>query len=171
MARHRRGVGSEKFTAPRHPIPPAAFASADGLAGVRWRRLPAAVPFALLPFPKGAPPASCDLIKEGSMQHVISIDSVGRGRFDAYYGGSDRLLVANTPTPFLNGARALLAEGLAAPDDLVVMVHRLNPLAECLRAKVGKAAKLDRGKSAAAAPPIAPAVEAGTRQRAAESAT
>jgi hypothetical protein len=74
--------------------------------------------------------------------HTISIDPAAPGRFDAYV--SDRLLVANTLTPFFASARALLAEGLAKPKDTVVMVHRANPFAECLRAKVSKAAKLTR---------------------------
>jgi hypothetical protein len=122
--------------------------------------------------------------------HTIAIVPAAPGRFGAYYG--DRLLVAASRTPFLDDARALLAEGLAAPDDDVVMVFRANPSIECLRAKVGAAARLtvnedsprfakhdpvrlarlrDSLKPLKPSPPIAPADEAGAGQRLDETVT
>jgi hypothetical protein len=78
--------------------------------------------------------------------HTITIAPTRPGQFSAYAG--DRLLVTSSRTPFLDGARTLLAAGLAAPDDIVVMVYAANPSTECLRAKVGVAAI--RAPSAAA---------------------
>jgi hypothetical protein len=61
------------------------------------------------------------------------------GRFDARYG--DRLLVERTRTPFCDGARAMLAQGLADPSDRLVMRHAGSET-DALAAKVGVAAKL-----------------------------
>ncbi len=77
-----------------------------------------------------------------------TFDSTNRrlpGRFDAL---SDRLLVHGTKTPFLDGARALLNLGFD-PNATVVMKHA-GYGTECLRARIGVAAKLtvkepDRG--------------------------
>jgi hypothetical protein len=70
--------------------------------------------------------------------HTITIASARPGQFSAYVG--DRLLVTSSRTPFFDGARILLAAGLAEPDDIVIMVYAANPSTECLRAKVGVAA-------------------------------
>ena len=78
--------------------------------------------------------------------HTITIAPTRPGQFSAYAG--DRLLVTSSRTPFLDGARTLLAAGLAEPDDIVVMVYAANPSTECLRAKAGVAAI--RAPSAAA---------------------
>ena len=61
------------------------------------------------------------------------------GRFDALYG--DRLLVERTRTPFCDGARALLAQGLADSGDRLVMRYAGSE-SDALSAKVGTAAKL-----------------------------
>ena len=73
------------------------------------------------------------------LQWTIAIAPATPGRFDALLG--DRLIAANTPSPFLSGTRALLAEGLAAPDDEVVLIYHANPALLCLRATVGDAAR------------------------------
>jgi hypothetical protein len=76
--------------------------------------------------------------------HTITFAPTGRGRFDAFLsapGRGNRLIVANTLSPYLSGARALLAEGLAAPDDDVMLVYRDNPELLCLRATVDAAAR------------------------------
>ena len=57
--------------------------------------------------------------RPAGLQWTIAIAPATPGRFDALLG--DRLIAANTPSPFLSGVRALLAEGLAAPDDEVVL--------------------------------------------------
>jgi hypothetical protein len=75
--------------------------------------------------------------------HTIAFAPAGRGRFDAFLGSDrgNRLIVANTLSPYLSGARALLAEGLAAPGDDVMLVYRDNPELLCLRATVDAAAR------------------------------
>jgi hypothetical protein len=69
------------------------------------------------------------------------------GRFDAVIDG--KVIVPATRQPFLDGARALLAEG-ANPEATIVLKHAGSPT-ECLRARLGAAAKLtveesNRGK-------------------------
>jgi hypothetical protein len=61
------------------------------------------------------------------------------GRFDAFHG--DLCLVERSRTPFCDGARALLARGLANPGDRIVMRHA-GANHDALSAKVGTAAKL-----------------------------
>jgi len=61
------------------------------------------------------------------------------GRFDASRG--DRCLVERSRTPFCDGARALLAQGLADPGDQLVMRHSGSET-DALVARVGTAAKL-----------------------------
>jgi hypothetical protein len=61
------------------------------------------------------------------------------GKFDARLG--DRSIVEASRTPFCDGARALLAQGLAAPGDLLVMRHT-GSQHDALRAMVGVAARL-----------------------------
>jgi hypothetical protein len=62
------------------------------------------------------------------------------GRFDARLAG-DRPIIERSRTPFLDAARALLASGLALPDDMLEMRHD-NSEHVVLRAKVSVAAKL-----------------------------
>jgi hypothetical protein len=69
------------------------------------------------------------------------------GRFDAVTDG--KVLVAATRQPFLDGARALLAEG-ANPQATIILKHPGSETV-CLRARLGAAAKLtveesNRGK-------------------------
>ena len=71
--------------------------------------------------------------------YTIAFARAAPGRFNAFM--DDRLIVENTPSPFLSGARALLAEGFSAPDDDVVLVYRPSPELLCLRATVGDAAR------------------------------
>jgi hypothetical protein len=74
--------------------------------------------------------------------HVILITAAKPGRFDAkLVGGGDVFLVESTRTPFLDSARALLAGGLAAPSDVLIMRHDGSEH-DALRAAVGVAAKL-----------------------------
>jgi len=61
------------------------------------------------------------------------------GKFAAFLG--ERQIVAASRTPFCDGARALLAEGTAAPGDLLVMRHAGGEH-DALKAAVGVAAKL-----------------------------
>jgi hypothetical protein len=75
---------------------------------------------------------------ESNAMHMITIAPTRPGQFSVHAG--DRLLVRSSRTPFLDGARKLLATGLAEPDDIVVMVYAANPSTECLRAKAGVAA-------------------------------
>jgi hypothetical protein len=82
---------------------------------------------------------SCRERRPAGLQWTIAIAPATPGRFDAFLG--DRLIAANTPSPFLSGARALLAEGLAAPDDEVVLIYHAHPALLCLRATVGDAAR------------------------------
>jgi hypothetical protein len=51
---------------------------------------------------------------------VVAISEKQAGRFDARVAG--RLVAAGTPTPFLDAARALLAEGVD-PRTTIVMRH------------------------------------------------
>ena len=61
------------------------------------------------------------------------------GKFDARLG--ERLIVEASRIPFCDGARVLLAKGLAAPGDLLIMRHAGSDH-DALRAAVGVAAKL-----------------------------
>ena len=69
------------------------------------------------------------------------------GRFDAVVDGN--VIVTATRQPFLDGARALLAEG-ANPQATIILKHPGSET-DCLRARLGAAAKLtveesNRGK-------------------------
>lgn len=61
------------------------------------------------------------------------------GRFDARLG--ERLLLERSRTPFCDGARVLLREGLAQPGDLLIMRHAGSGH-DALRAGVSVAAGL-----------------------------
>lgn len=61
------------------------------------------------------------------------------GRFDVRLGG--RLMAFRTRTPFCDGARALLAEGLAKPGDQLIMRYAGSD-ADALRGTVGVVASL-----------------------------
>jgi hypothetical protein len=61
------------------------------------------------------------------------------GRFDARLGGT--VIVRAVATPFYDSARALLEQGLAKPDDMIVMRHA-GMHHTVLEATVGKAARL-----------------------------
>jgi hypothetical protein len=54
-------------------------------------------------------------------EHVILITPSRPGRFDVRVEGSDQFLVEGTGTPLRDSAVALLATGLAAPADTIVM--------------------------------------------------
>jgi hypothetical protein len=73
--------------------------------------------------------------------HTLLISPAKPGRFDARLAGSDQYLVEGSRTPFLDAARALLAAGLAAPDDMLVM-RNAGSAHDALRARIGAAAKL-----------------------------
>jgi hypothetical protein len=51
--------------------------------------------------------------------HVLTIWAAGPGRFNGRVGNN--ILARATPTPFHDSAAALLAAGLAQPDDLLTM--------------------------------------------------
>jgi hypothetical protein len=81
-----------------------------------------------------------------STTHVLIISPTPRksggtipGKFGARLG--DRLIVEASRTPFCDGARVLLAEGLAAPNDLLVMRHA-GGSCDAVKAAVGVAAGL-----------------------------
>lgn len=61
------------------------------------------------------------------------------GRFDARFG--ERLLLERSRTPFWDSARLLLREGLARPDDRLVMRHVGSPH-DALRVRVSVSAGL-----------------------------
>jgi hypothetical protein len=61
------------------------------------------------------------------------------GRFDAFYG--ERRLVERSRTPFCDGARALLAAGLANPGDRLIMRHAGSDT-DAMVSTVGAAARL-----------------------------
>src|SRR3974377_1351708 len=72
--------------------------------------------------------------------HIIHVAPARTpGKFAAFLG--ERQIVAARRTPFCDGARALLAEGTAAPGDLLVMRHAGGEH-DALKAAVGVAAKL-----------------------------
>jgi hypothetical protein len=80
------------------------------------------------------------------MNHVISLMSACKrngdllpGKFDGYIG--ERQIVAASRTPFCDGARALLADGSARPNDSLIMRHA-GSQHDALRASVAVAAKL-----------------------------
>jgi hypothetical protein len=61
------------------------------------------------------------------------------GKFDAFI--NERRIVVASRTPFCDGARVLLAEGLAMPSDVLIMRHAGSQV-DALKAAVGVAAKL-----------------------------
>jgi hypothetical protein len=72
--------------------------------------------------------------------HRVTIWASGPGLcFDGKVGHD--ILVRATATPFHDAARALLAQGLAEPDD-VITARLAGTSYDILRATVGKAAKL-----------------------------
>ena len=72
--------------------------------------------------------------------HIIHVAPARTpGKFAAFLG--ERQIVAASRTPFCDGARALLAEGAAAPSDLLIMRHTGSEH-DALKAAVGVAAKL-----------------------------
>jgi hypothetical protein len=82
------------------------------------------------------------------MQHILRVspsrprggdDRQWPGRFDAFH--DDHLLVERSRAPFCDGARALLAQGLADPGDRLVMRYAESDT-DALAAKVGVAAGL-----------------------------
>jgi hypothetical protein len=70
---------------------------------------------------------------------TISVVPTKPGKFDAFH--AERQIVAASQTPFCDAARALLAEGLAAPSDVLVMSHG-GSAHDALKASVAVAAKL-----------------------------
>jgi hypothetical protein len=66
------------------------------------------------------------------------------GKFDVRHG--DRLIVDASRTPFCDGARVLLAEGIAVPGDMLIMRHAGSDH-DALKASVGVAAKLTVNES------------------------
>ncbi len=81
----------------------------------------------------------------GTATHIIAVSPhVGAdgtrhpNAFEARLAGA---LLCISETPMLDGARALLARGIAQPDDTVVMRHAGSHV-DALRARVGVAAKL-----------------------------
>lgn len=75
---------------------------------------------------------------------VITVDSLGHGRFKASSG--ERVLVTSSRQPFLAAARILKGYGMAE-DTPIAMRHRGQDY-DALRSTVGKAARLtvdDRG--------------------------
>jgi hypothetical protein len=73
------------------------------------------------------------------IMHLDIVERTGRaGKYDAFVG--DRLIVSSTRQPFFDGARALIAFGVA-PETVLIM--RRRPIGtESLRSTVGAAAKL-----------------------------
>ena len=78
-------------------------------------------------------------------EHVIVISPAPArsGRFDARLADSDCFLVEGTRMPFGDAARALLAGGLAAPSDVLVMRHA-GSNRDLLRCGIGVAVELTR---------------------------
>jgi hypothetical protein len=96
-------------------------------------------------------PVDCRAIVQShlkDMLHILTVlpcrprwhdDHNWPGRFDALHG--DRCLVERSRTPFCDGARALLAQGLADPGDRLVMRHAGSET-DAMVSTVGTAAKL-----------------------------
>jgi hypothetical protein len=83
---------------------------------------------------------------ETTQTHLIivstSIGSTGKplpSKFDARI--DERLIVEQSRTPFVDGARALLKDNIASPGDLLIMRHAGSNV-DALRASVGIAAGL-----------------------------
>jgi hypothetical protein len=81
-----------------------------------------------------------------STTHVLVISPAPRknggtipGKFEARLG--ERLIVEASRIPFCDGARILLTEGLAAPNDLLIMRHA-GSSCDAIKAAVGVAAAL-----------------------------
>jgi hypothetical protein len=72
--------------------------------------------------------------------HIRSDGTKHPNAFDARLAGSDAVLCVSE-TPLLSSARALLAAGMAGPDDTIVMRHAGSDF-DALRARVGAAAGL-----------------------------
>jgi hypothetical protein len=72
------------------------------------------------------------------------------GKFDAL--ANERRIVAASRTPFCDSARVLLAEGLAAPSDVLIMRH-VGSQVDALKAAVGVAAKLTVNETAGTGTP------------------
>ena len=72
------------------------------------------------------------------------------GKFDAFIG--ERKVVVASRTPFCDGARALLADGMAQPTDLLVMRHAASEH-DALKATVAVAAKLTVDETASTGTP------------------
>jgi hypothetical protein len=68
---------------------------------------------------------------------IIVVEEVGHGRFEARYDGRP---ICISPTPFLDSARALLANGID-PSTTLVMRHAGSSI-NALIGKIGAAAKL-----------------------------
>jgi hypothetical protein len=87
-----------------------------------------------------------DITEPQAKQHLLIVEPVGRrGKFAARLDG--RLLVRSSRTPFLDAARALIAEGVD-PSTVLVTRHAGSEV-DALRARLGVAAGLtvreDRG--------------------------
>ena len=81
------------------------------------------------------------------VRHVIIVSPARRrnkrahpGVYDVRMKGQERI-ICSSRQPFLDGARVMLEEGLAAPQDRLVMRHAGSD-ADCLSASVATAAKL-----------------------------
>jgi hypothetical protein len=73
------------------------------------------------------------------MHHVVAIaPSSSAGTFDAFVGGV--LLVASSAAPCRDAARSLLANGIAGPNDDIVILSARGW--ELLRGQVGTVARL-----------------------------
>lgn len=81
---------------------------------------------------------------------ILAVKPSGAGRFDAHL--LDRVLIRGSRTPFCDAARALLAQGLAKPSDMLVMRYPVS-LTGAVRAGVGVAAGLTVREETADGPP------------------
>ena len=92
------------------------------------------------------------------VRHVIIVSPARRrnkrahpGVYDVRMKGQERI-ICSSRQPFLDGARVMLEEGLAAPQDRLVMRHAGSD-ADCLSASVATAAKLQWKSDATAEVP------------------
>lgn len=95
-------------------------------------------PLALHPLPSGS-----EIMAELALiisAHVRRDGTKHPNAFDARLGSSDTV-VCVSETPLFDAARALLAQGKANPDDMLVMRHAGSTV-DALRSKVGVAAGL-----------------------------
>jgi hypothetical protein len=89
--------------------------------------------------------------------HTIVISAASPGRFNVQLDGDARLFVESTDLPFLESAAALLASGLALPEDMLVMKFsgtafeiRRGKLQDAVKTAVGRPPmRLIAGKSVA----------------------